>query len=47
MRRLGLSGPAILMASWVIGDLGIDRVGVVYQDDSFGQAGLSRGSPRP
>ena len=27
------------MVSRLIGDLGIDRVGVVYQDDSFGQAG--------
>ena len=28
------------MVSRLIGDLGIDRVGVVYQDDSFGQAGF-------
>ena len=27
------------MVSRLIGDLGIDRVGVIYQDDSFGQAG--------
>ena len=28
------------MVSRLIGDLGIDRVGVIYQDDSFGQAGF-------
>ena len=27
------------MVSRLIGDLGIERVGVIYQDDSFGQAG--------